>query len=50
MVETPVNLNAQQKELLAEFQKTMDQGGSTHNPQASSWLDGVNKFFDGMKL
>jgi molecular chaperone DnaJ len=50
VVETPVNLSARQKELLAEFQKTMEQGGSTHNPQASSWLDGVKKFFDGMKL
>ena len=49
-VETPVNLSAKQKELLQEFQKTMDQGGSTHNPQAHSWLDGVKKFFDGMKL
>ncbi len=45
MVETPVNLSSRQKELLQEFQKTMDQGGSTHNPQASSWLDGVKKFF-----
>jgi len=50
MVETPVNLSSKQKELLQEFQKTMDQGGSTHNPQAHSWLDGVKKFFDGMKL
>jgi len=50
MVETPINLSSRQKELLQEFQKTMDQGGSTHNPQASSWLDGVKKFFDGMKL
>lgn len=50
VVETPVNLSARQKELLAEFQKTMEQGGSTHNPQAHSWLDGVKKFFDGMGL
>lgn len=50
VVETPVNLSARQKELLAEFQKTMEQGGSTHSPQASSWLDGVKKFFDGMGL
>lgn len=50
MVETPVNLSSKQKELLQEFQRTMDQGGSTHNPQAHSWLDGVKKFFDGMKL
>ncbi|MFA7594302.1 MAG: molecular chaperone DnaJ [Thiohalobacteraceae bacterium] len=50
MVETPVNLSARQKELLQEFHATMEQGGSTHNPQAHSWLDGVKKFFDGMKL
>lgn len=49
-VETPVNLSARQKELLQEFHKTMENGGSTHNPQAHSWLNGVKKFFDGMKL
>ncbi len=49
-VETPVNLSARQKELLQEFHETMENGGSTHNPQAHSWLNGVKKFFDGMKL
>ncbi len=49
-VETPVNLSSEQKELLQEFDKTMHGGGSRHNPQAHSWLDGVKKFFDGMKL
>ena len=49
-VETPVNLSSRQKELLQEFHKTMENGGSTHNPQAHSWLNGVKKFFDGMKL
>jgi len=47
-VETPVNLTRRQKELLQEFSGEMDQSGSHHNPQASSWLDGVKKFFDGL--
>lgn len=48
MVETPVNLTRKQKELLQEFSGEMDSGGSHHNPQASSWLDGVKRFFDGL--
>jgi len=47
-VETPVNLTRRQKELLQEFAGEMDQSGSHHNPQSSSWLDGVKKFFDGL--
>jgi len=47
-VETPVKLTRRQKELLQEFAGEMDQGGGHHNPQASSWLDGVKKFFDGL--
>ena len=47
-VETPVRLTRRQKELLQEFSGEMDQGGSHHNPQAHSWLDGVKKFFDGL--
>ncbi len=47
-VETPVKLTRRQKELLQEFSGEMDEGGSHHNPQAHSWLDGVKKFFDGL--
>jgi len=51
VVETPVNLTARQKELLREFEKTLDEkGGSHHNPQSHSWLDSVKKFFEGLKL
>lgn len=51
MVETPVNLNEKQKDLLRELESTMDEkGGSHHNPQSHSWLDGVKKFFEGIKL
>lgn len=49
IVETPVKLNARQKELLEEFQATLDEGGKSHSPKAHSWLDGVKKFFDDMK-
>jgi molecular chaperone DnaJ len=48
MVETPVNLSKRQKELLQELDASMQSGGKKHSPQASSWLDGVKKFFDSM--
>ena len=48
MVETPVNLTRKQKELLRELDQTMKDGGKKHSPQASSWVDGVKRFFDSM--
>jgi molecular chaperone DnaJ len=50
MVETPINLNKRQKELLQEFGATLEGTGGEHSPQASSWLDGVKKFFEDMKF
>jgi len=47
-IETPVNLNAKQKELLRNFQESVD-GGKKHSPKANGWLDGVKKFFDDVK-
>jgi len=26
----------------------VEEGGERHSPQASSWMDGVKKFFDGL--
>jgi len=49
-VETPVNLTADQRELLEQFGETLEKGGERHNPQTSSWLDGVKRFFDSMKF
>ncbi|HEY9051150.1 MAG TPA: molecular chaperone DnaJ [Gammaproteobacteria bacterium] len=49
-VETPVHLNAKQKELLREFEASMKGDDNTHNPQSRSWMDGVKKFFDDMKF
>ncbi|MEQ3624581.1 MAG: molecular chaperone DnaJ [Celeribacter sp.] len=44
-VETPVNLNSRQKELLREFEKL----GEDNNPQSSSFFSSVKSFWDGMK-
>lgn len=50
-VETPVNLTKRQKELLEEFQATLDSGGGNqHGPRKSSWFEGVKNFFDEMKF
>jgi molecular chaperone DnaJ len=43
VVETPINLTPVQKELLREFEKTMDKS-KRHSPKQSSWLDAVKKF------
>ena len=48
IVETPVNLTEQQKEILRQFEQTMEGSGKKHNPNAHSWLGGVKKFFEGM--
>lgn len=49
-VETPVNLTSKQKELLRELEASMQGKDAKHNPKATSWLGGVKKFFDDMKL
>ena len=49
MIETPVNLNAKQKELLREFDESMRASKRTHDPKASSWLDSVKSFFEDIK-
>ncbi|MGE0114129.1 MAG: molecular chaperone DnaJ [Steroidobacteraceae bacterium] len=45
MVETPVSLNEEQKELLRKFEKSMQKDGGKHSPRETSWLDGVKEFF-----
>ena len=50
VVETPVNLNKEQKELLEQFQESLGEGGHRQSPRQSSWFEGVKNFFDDMKL
>jgi molecular chaperone DnaJ len=47
IVETPVNLNAQQKELLRQFDESLKKE-NTHNPKSTTWFAGVKKFFEGI--
>jgi molecular chaperone DnaJ len=49
VVETPVNLTERQKELLKEFDATLQgHSGKKHSPTSSGWLDGVKTFFEKM--
>ncbi|NOX75304.1 MAG: molecular chaperone DnaJ [Gammaproteobacteria bacterium] len=50
LIETPVNLNGKQKELLKAFEGSMSDNGTRHSPKEKSWLDGVKKFFEDIKL
>ncbi|KTD23756.1 molecular chaperone DnaJ [Legionella lansingensis] len=50
VVETPVNLSREQKELLTKFQESLESSKNTHSPRSSSWFDGVKKFFEDMKF
>lgn len=50
VIETPVNLSKEQKELLNQLQESLENGKSTHSPRSSSWFDGVKKFFEDMKF
>ncbi|ANF56086.1 molecular chaperone DnaJ [Halotalea alkalilenta] len=49
VLETPVNLNESQKELLRAFQESLDGTGTKHSPRKSGWFDGVKKFFEDMR-
>ncbi|HFD91837.1 MAG TPA: molecular chaperone DnaJ [Gammaproteobacteria bacterium] len=49
VVETPVHLNPHQKELLREFEATLQERNGKHSPKHRSWLDGVKKFFEDLK-
>ena len=47
-VETPVSLSREQKDLLTQFQASLDNSKGAHSPRSSSWFDGVKKFFEDM--
>ncbi|STX28105.1 heat shock protein DnaJ, chaperone protein [Legionella beliardensis] len=50
VVETPVNLSREQKELLSKLQESLESSKKTHSPRSSTWFDGVKKFFEDMKF
>ncbi len=47
-VETPVKLNTEQKEMLRQFQSSIENADKQHSPKKTSWFKGVKKFFDEM--
>jgi molecular chaperone DnaJ len=49
LIETPVNLSSKQKDILKQFEDSMA-GNASHRPKEHSWLDGVKKFIDDIKL
>jgi molecular chaperone DnaJ len=49
VVETPVNLTDEQRELLRKFGETMQQSSRNHSPRERSWLDGVKRFFETIR-
>ena len=50
VIETPVNLNNRQKELLEELEESMGKGKDTakNRPKESGFFDGVKKFFEDL--
>ncbi len=49
VVETPVNLTAEQRELLEKFEGTfVGDGARRHSPKSSTFFDGVRGFWDRM--
>lgn len=49
VVETPVNLTDDQRDLLRRFDETMHSSSRNHSPRESSWLDGVKRFFETIR-
>ena len=45
VVETPVNLTARQKELLAELEAINQSDAGKHDPRAKGWMEKVKEFF-----
>ncbi|MES1154593.1 MAG: molecular chaperone DnaJ, partial [Rhodanobacter sp.] len=46
VVETPVRLTKQQRELLESLEATFDgNDAGKHTPRAKGWVDGVKKFW-----
>jgi molecular chaperone DnaJ len=47
VVETPVKLTREQRDILQQFEATFEgDQAAAHSPMSSSWLDGVKRFWD----
>jgi molecular chaperone DnaJ len=48
VVETPVHLSREQKDLLRKFDESLQKDTRHHHPREESWLDGVKRFFSSL--
>lgn len=48
VVETPVDLTGDQKQMLRDFEASLTGDPKRHHPRERSWLDGVKRFFDNI--
>jgi len=48
VVETPIDLNAEQMGLLRKLENSLAADGRSHNPRQRSWFEGVRQFFGRM--
>lgn len=47
VVETPVKLSGEQKEMLRKFDESLKEGSSRHSPREDGFFEGVKRFFTG---
>ncbi len=48
VIETPVNLSREQKDLLSRFDESLQKDAKHHHPREESWFDGVKRFFTSL--
>lgn len=48
-VETPVHLTSKQKDILRQFEESLDENAKRHSPREHGWIDGAKGFFEDMK-
>jgi molecular chaperone DnaJ len=44
VVETPINLSGRQKDILRDFQSSLE--GKKHSPRQNTWFEGMKDFFN----
>lgn len=47
VVETPIHLSAEQRELVRKLEDSLKQNGTRHSPREKGFFDGVRRFFGG---
>jgi molecular chaperone DnaJ len=50
IVETPVSLSKEQRNMLESFEESLGASRKKHTPKSNSWFAGVKKFFEDMKF